>query len=348
MNSVEIVAGLSLKNLKPRVWEPTSPYYLPALSAVMVSYADFHRMSASRYTAMEQGLHTYLGVPEHIKIYLDNGAFYFLGRDGGTSRKEYEEFVTKAKPDWWPIPQDFIPTPKMSVHEQQRCFARTMQVNCAYQHDGYTPVIHICQFLGKYIEAMQRHEQLSVKPALALGGIVPNLLRTSKAIPYKEILEGLRRVRQTFADKEIHVFGIGGTATLHLAALLGMDSVDSSGWRNRAARGIIQLPGSGDRIVANLGSWRGREPRESEWNTLIVCPCPACRQFGIDGLQATGIRGFSNRATHNLWTLLDEVRQINAHSTDSSYRTWYKDHLDNSIYLPLIEQTLSQTMQSSL
>ena len=60
MNSVEIVAGLSLKNLKPRVWEPTSSYYLPALSAVMVSYADFHRMAASRYTAIEQGLHTYL------------------------------------------------------------------------------------------------------------------------------------------------------------------------------------------------------------------------------------------------------------------------------------------------
>ena len=93
---------------------------------------------------------------------------------------------------------------------------------------------------------------------------MPNLLRTSKAIPYKEILEGLRRVRQTFADEEIHVFGIGGTATLHLAALLGMDSVDSSGWRNRAARGIVQLPGSGDRIVANLGSWRGREPSEAD------------------------------------------------------------------------------------
>jgi 7-cyano-7-deazaguanine tRNA-ribosyltransferase len=109
---------------------------------------------------------------------------------------------------------------------------------------------------------------------------------------------------------------------------------------------------SGDRIVANLGSWRGREPSENEWNTLVVCQWPARRQFGIDGLQATGqatgIRGFSNRATHNLWTLLDEARQIKAHFTASSYRTWYKDHLDNSIYLPLIEQTLSQTIQSGL
>jgi queuine/archaeosine tRNA-ribosyltransferase len=98
----------------------------------------------------------------------------------------------------------------------------------------------------------------------------------------------------------------------------------------------------------NFAMAQGREPSKNEWNTLVACQCLACRQFGIDGLQATGIGGFSNRATHNLWMLLDEARQIKAHLTDGSYRTWYKDHLDNSIYLPLIEQTLSQTMQSSL
>lgn len=96
MTAPQIVAGLSLKNLQPRVWDPTSPYYLPALSAVMVSYADFHRMPARRYKAMEQGLHAYLGVPDSMKIYLDNGAFYFLKRDGGTPKEAYEEFVTQA------------------------------------------------------------------------------------------------------------------------------------------------------------------------------------------------------------------------------------------------------------
>src|SRR5437868_562533 len=75
-----IVAGLSLSNLNPRVWDSESPYYLSDLGAVMVSYADFHKAPQRRKWAMEQGLHTYLGVPEGIKIYLDNGAFYFLGR----------------------------------------------------------------------------------------------------------------------------------------------------------------------------------------------------------------------------------------------------------------------------
>ena len=65
-----VVAGLSLKNLEPRVWEPTSEFHLPALSAVMVSYGEFHQMPARRKAAMDQGLRTYLGVPRGIEIYL--------------------------------------------------------------------------------------------------------------------------------------------------------------------------------------------------------------------------------------------------------------------------------------
>src|SRR5438046_1364974 len=81
---------------------------------------------------------------------------------------------------------------------------------------------------------------------------------------------------------------------------------------------------------------------------LAACQCPACRQFGIEELQTTGIRGFSNRATHNLWTLLNEAQQIDAHLADGSYQTWYKYHLDNSIYLPLIQQTANRIGLSSL
>src|SRR5947209_19487998 len=74
---VLIVAGLSLKNLQPRVWDPSSPFHIPDLRAVMVSYADFHKMQARRTQAMKVGLRAYLGVPKGVEIYLDNGAFYF-------------------------------------------------------------------------------------------------------------------------------------------------------------------------------------------------------------------------------------------------------------------------------
>jgi 7-cyano-7-deazaguanine tRNA-ribosyltransferase len=312
----------------------------------MVSYADFHKMPARRAAAMEVGLREYMGVSERTKIYLDNGAFYFLSRGGDTPIEEYEEFVKRAAPDWYPIPRDYIPTPAMTEDEQRACFDQTMQANSAYEHDGYVPVVHIGRFLDDYVARVRTDERLSGKRAIALGGIVPNLLRKPKAIPYQVVLDALVHVRRTFADKEVHVFGIGGTATLHLAALLGVDSVDSSGWRNRAARGIVQLPGSGDRMVAELGSWRGRRLSPQEREILQYCQCPACAQNGLEGLTASRIKGFCNRATHNLWVLLDEVRWVEDRLKSGTYRENYEDRLDNSIYKPLIAKTVEASVRT--
>lgn len=338
---MQIVAGLSLSNLKPKVWDDTSPYYLPNLQAVMVSYAEFYQAPNRRRKAMEQGLHSYLGIPERVLVYLDNGAFYFLKNEGEVPRQDYEEFVREARPNWYPIPQDYIPAPRMTDDEQLDCLRQTMAVNQKYRHDGFVPVIHISRHLDEYLNQLQADERLQAKPAVALGGIVPNLLRMPKAMSYSDMLNRVRQTRTELACKQLHIFGIGGTATLHLAALLGIDSVDSSGWRNRAARGIIQLPGRGDRVVASLGSWRGREPDQEEWNMLIMCQCPACQHFGIEGLQSSGIEGFCNRATHNLWTLLDEAQQIEEHLVAGTYANWYVQHVENSIYLPLIQQVVA-------
>lgn len=308
----------------------------------MVSYADFHRMPPRRCAAMAQGLHAYLGIPDHIKTYLDNGAFYFLQRHGEVPLEDYEAFVEAARPDWWPIPRDFIPTPAMSSEDQRACLSRTMAVNLRYQRDGYVPVIHVGALIEDYITAFLADERLAAKPALGLGGIVPNLLRAPKALPYQDVLQGLRRIRGVFPDRHLHLFGVGGTATLHLVALLGIDSVDSSGWRNRAARGLVQLAGRGDRMVAELGNWRGRLPDDAEWELLATCPCPACSAFGLDGLKAGRLQGFCHRATHNLWTLITEARQIDEHLQDGTYTAWYEEHVNNTIYRPLIDAVLQQ------
>ena len=53
--------------------------------------------------------------------------------------------------------------------------------------------------------------------------------------------------------------------------------------------------------------------------------------------KATGVRGFRNRATHNLWTLLEEIKWIEKNLVAGTYREAYKEHLDNTIYRPLIE-----------
>jgi 7-cyano-7-deazaguanine tRNA-ribosyltransferase len=119
---VRVVAGLSLKNLEPRVWDPTSAFHITGISAVMVSYAEFHKMRARRRAAMDAGLRAYLGMPDDVAIYLDNGAFYFGSQDGHAPMDEYEEFVEKAKPDWKPIPQDYIPFPEHDCAETASVF----------------------------------------------------------------------------------------------------------------------------------------------------------------------------------------------------------------------------------
>jgi len=345
---MEVVAGLSLKNLEPKVWDACSRYYLPGLRAVMVSYADFDYFRARRRRAMETGLRTYLNMPDSTRVYLDNGAFAFLRRGFAVSHEEYEAFVREAKPDWYPPPRDYIPAPSMAAEEQECLRQLTMAENTKYNHDGFVPVLHVGRFLDQYVADLNADAISWAKPNVALGGIVPNLLRAPKALPYRAVLDMLCRARRVLAGKKVLLFGVGGTATLHLAALLEMDSVDSSGWRNRAARGIVQLPGRGDRTVANLGSWRGREPSPEEWALLRGCQCPACQLDGVEGLRAGRLAGFCHRATHNLWTLLEEATAIQAKLAEGidAYAKWYPDHIDNSTYAPLIAYALDLRRQS--
>lgn len=343
---MQIVAGITLKSLEPRVWDATSPYFLSDLEAVMISYADIYQFPRMRQRMIDDGIHSTLNIPEKIRIFLDNGAFGFSRRGVEVSTGEYEEFIQQAKPDWRAVPQDFIPAPNMTLDEQEECLRRTMLVNTAYDYDGYVPVIHISRVINDYIAQMKANENLAAKSCLAIGGIVPNLLRAPKSLTHSEILQNLINLRREFADKEIHVFGIGGTSTLHVAMLLGFDSVDSSGWRNRAARGIILLPGSGERTIIPLGSWNGRKLNAEEMERIAECACPACRKFGLKGLKSQTTEGFRVRATHNLWILLEEQKWISENLASGNYINAYSEHLNNSTYLPLIRYLVEKNLST--
>ncbi len=343
---MEIVVGLNLTSIKPRVWDASDfTYHLPKVNAVMVSYAQFHESPTRRERAMTKGLHESLDIPKRVKIYLDNGAFRFSRAGGEVPRDTYKEFVKEAKPDWHVIPQDYIPTPHMSDEEQIECLQQTMDVNKQFNYDGFVPILHVSRYLDNYIQLFNADEKLQNKTSIAIGGIVPNLLRAPKAMSGQKILEKVYKIRETFVDKKLHLFGVGGTSTLHVAALLGMDSVDSVGWRTRAARGLIQMPGIGDRSIADLGNWKVREPNTQEMKLLEKCQCPACKKNGIDGLRKNRTVGFCNRATHNLWTLLEENRLIQEHLDADTYVDWYKDHLYNTIYRPLIDQLVKKHLE---
>ena len=334
-----IVAGTTLKQLEPRVWDPSSRYYLPKLNAIMVSFAEFGDAKTLREAALAKGLRHALGAPRGVKVYLDNGAFSNIRAGREISGPDYWKFVQAVKPDWYPVPADFIPLPSMTEAEQHECFKKTMRYNYIYSFNGCVPVVHAGVKLNDYLEKFAAHDRLSHKKQLALGGLVPQLLQTHGTGPKTQAVDSIVTVRRNFTG-EIHVFGIGGTATLHLAAILGMDSVDSSGWRNRAARGIIQLPGRGDRLIADMGTWRGRKLDKKEREMLAECRCPGCAEAGFMGLKASGAIGFYRRATHNLHVLLDELDEIEQRLKNGTYQDWYKTHVFNGIFLKLIDYAL--------
>jgi 7-cyano-7-deazaguanine tRNA-ribosyltransferase len=94
-------------------------------------------------------------------------------------------------------------------------------------------------------------------------------------------------------------------------------------------------------MIANLGKWKGRKPSCNEWQKLRECCCPACIGFGVQGLKRNGIEGLCNRACHNLWVLLEEATWIKEQLVAKRYSDLYKDRLDNSTYLPLIESLVN-------
>ena len=108
--------------------------------------------------------------------------------------------------------------------------------------------------------------------------------------------------------------------------------------------GLVQLPGSGERLVADLGNWRGRRPSSYEWKLLHRCVCPACRDHGVPGLRADKLHGFRCRATHNLWVLLEENLWLRHHLDAGTYAQEYEARVDNSTYQPIIDELLDGIM----
>lgn len=343
---MQIVAGLNLSNLHPRVWDPASIDHIPGVQAVMISWADIAQRHNLRTRMQRDGIHRTLGIPEHVAMYLDNGSFALSRNERDHDPDGYLAFVQSVDLAWYPVPRDYIPHPAMEAEHQRASLTATMEQNMLYATAEYgcVPVVHVSTLLREYIQSLFSKDRYWSTSHLAIGGIVPNLLRAPKARPYHDIFSDLALVRRTFPPPatQLHLFGVGGTATLHIAALLGMDSVDSSGWRNRAARGLIQLPGTGDRMVAELGSWRGRALSCAEEQQLRECQCPSCLADGLAGLRARGLIGFRRRAVHNLWVLLQEAMLVEQHLSAGTYDDWYRQHLDNSTYRPLITYLVEQ------
>ncbi len=316
-------------------WRKDYRYFLPQIDKILISFYEIYKRKKFRKIFKESLYDNELKFPKHLKIYLDNGAFSFV-KKGKENIRDYIEFVKKVKPYWYPIPIDYIPHPSEDEETQFEKFRKTMEMNKKYMDKGFIPVIHAGLFFEKFVEEIKKINPYPEK--IAIGGLVPHML-LSKNGSRNVAIEVLKNLRKEFPETDIHVFGIGGITTIYLLKLAQVDSFDSIGWRVRAAWGIIQIKGYGERqIMLREKGWKVPPLSEEEEELLKRCKCPVCSRNLHNLMKEKSNEGFEARAIHNLYTLTEEIDYINTLES----REYLLDYIDTTVKSSLIRKIIEK------
>lgn len=162
------------------------------------------------------------------------------------------------------------------------------------------PVIH-CYKADLILEALDIYKSYGIE-IIAYGGAVPPSLakfgRGSRITPFI----ALALLRKVF-NGWIHVLGIGGSPSMYQALkTLGVNSLDSSSWRTKAAYGKVIIPGLGERYVGNGEASFGRKDlNRGELESLIKALRTTNFPF-IDSIEDM-VKTFYGRALINAWII---------------------------------------------
>jgi len=155
------------------------------------------------------------------------------------------------------------------------------------------PVIHtVSDDLDLLKYGLKKIENIlgEIPQLIGIGSLVPlvKTMKGSKKNGIESFIYALITLRKMLPNSFIHAFGIGGTMA-YLAIFAGIDSYDSNGWIQKAAYGVIQLPGISDRFIKKESHNRpylitNRKQRNSknlinEIDMFMKCKCAVCQPF---------------------------------------------------------------------
>jgi 7-cyano-7-deazaguanine tRNA-ribosyltransferase len=263
------------------------------------------------------------------RVFLDSGGFRFQR----LAQEEFDashvlELYQALGPDIGAIldfPFDPTKSNRVNSHRWRRTLRNTQRMRDAGLNISLAPVIHAYDRTS----AAERYRQLlEVFPdpeIICIGSLVP-LLKASYigsrfpangslsagAERWTRIAEVVTTIRELAPKTPLHVFGAGSLSTISMLLLLGIDSVDSTGWRMKAAFGAIQLPGLGDRFtVPSAGASKVRRGLSPLCRDILSkCDCPACDGESLSRRVKKLSSSFTGRAVHNAHVLLSEVRLL--------------------------------------
>ncbi len=240
------------------------------------------------------------GRPPIKRLWVDSGGFQILVKGLKVSIEDIVERFKSIEGDLY-MSLDVPPRMpgcsdrellKVNISNFERIYERV-------DKGTVVPVVH-CTFTPDLIlDAIDVYRSYGTK-VIACGAAVPSIMarhgRGSRLIP----LIALAIVRKVFAGR-IHVLGVGGSNTMRcVVSALGIDSLDSSAWRVKAAYGKVLVPGLGERYVGDKNAKFGATPLSEEDREILI---KFLRETGfpyIDRVEEM-MRNFVGRALINAW-----------------------------------------------
>jgi queuine/archaeosine tRNA-ribosyltransferase len=265
---------------------------------------------------------------KYRELFLDSGAFTLgkkraFGQTGEVEQRKINLIKEKIKqtqekmgPDK-AIPLDFPFQPGMDLVSMKKYWSLTTLNFLEWQETTslkeIVPVLHAwsADSLAKNVKWLSKYADSEM---IAIGTIVTTNFKDytgffgdrQPSIKNLALLIGAIQSIRSNTDFKIHLTGFGSSPlTLHLAFYIGSESVDSAGYRRKAAYGKILLPGTGEKYVGRGDAKFGVSQLTSNDKMLLKnCLCPICR---VD--QSLLYKDWKARAIHNKYVLESEAKK---------------------------------------
>ncbi len=323
-----------------------SPY--PDVFGVLVNAFSILSNGNISKQIQEKGVKKFLGF--NGPVMMDSGGFLFQKKEiMNVNPLHLMNLYEKSKPDIAVVLDHPLELSLNRKRNKKRLDVTMENTRIMYENNGgiaLLPVVHgyTIDDIRQTIECIK--DTIDDPPLIGIGSLVPLIkaLNGRKYIGKSEntpeglstgylMVEIVKTIRKEFPNSFLHVFGIGGATTMHLMFSMGVDSIDSIGWRIKAAHGAIQLPGIGDRFVSPKKRKR-TSLSEEDLALLEQCECPICRNNNLSMkkklLDNADSSTFYNRATHNAWVFQQEVQEGIKSIESGNYMHYVHKYLNSS------------------
>lgn len=308
----------------PKPWE----YF--EIDGLMVNAYEILNKNRTCKLVCEEGIHKYLGYQGFLGM--DSGGFLFMRQKSlDVHPQKILNLYESCKPDL-SVVLDHPLEPGLSKIQKRKRQLKTLE-NTEYMMKSRTsenpllmPVIHgySLQSVRWYLKALDKIGEFGT---YGIGSLVPSVFNAKGIGGIYNVLRIVSFVRKLLPEKRIHVFGVGSTLTMHLMFYSGATSVDSSGWRTKAAFGAIQLSGVGDRYITERKRNKNyRDVSDDDIKILAQCRCPVCKEEGLIRLR----KNFKDRALHNAWVFQKEIEKTRRLVEEGKYEEYAERVLINS------------------